>query len=57
MGVRGQPIAIVFQDPLSYLNPVMRVGRQIAESVELHTPGLPGRRARARTRLSRSNFP
>jgi oligopeptide/dipeptide ABC transporter ATP-binding protein len=41
VGVRGQPIAIVFQDPLSYLNPVMRVGRQIAESVELHTPGLP----------------
>jgi oligopeptide/dipeptide ABC transporter ATP-binding protein len=41
VGVRGQSIAIVFQDPLSYLNPVMRVGRQIAESVELHTPGLP----------------
>jgi len=39
-GVRGHPIAIVFQDPLSYLNPVMRVGRQIAESVERHTPGL-----------------
>jgi oligopeptide/dipeptide ABC transporter ATP-binding protein len=37
--VRGQPVAIVFQDPLSYLNPVMRVGRQIAESVERHTPG------------------
>jgi oligopeptide/dipeptide ABC transporter ATP-binding protein len=41
VGVRGQPIAIVFQDPLSYLNPVMRVGRQIAESVERHTPDLP----------------
>jgi oligopeptide/dipeptide ABC transporter ATP-binding protein len=40
VGVRGQPIAIVFQDPLSYLNPVMRVGRQIAESVQRHTPGL-----------------
>ena len=39
-GVRGHPIAIVFQDPLSYLNPVMRVGRQIAESVERHAPGL-----------------
>ena len=38
--VRGHPIAIVFQDPLSYLNPVMRVGRQIAESVARHTPGL-----------------
>ena len=33
--MRGDPVAIVFQDPLSYLNPVMRVGRQIAESVAL----------------------
>jgi oligopeptide/dipeptide ABC transporter ATP-binding protein len=38
--VRGSPVAIVFQDPLSYLNPVMRVGRQIAESIVRHTPGL-----------------
>jgi ABC-type dipeptide/oligopeptide/nickel transport system ATPase component len=37
--VRGHPIAMVFQDPLSYLNPVMRVGRQIAESVERHDRG------------------
>ena len=35
-GMRGHPVAMVFQDPLSYLNPVMRVGRQIAESVERH---------------------
>ncbi|MBH1963655.1 MAG: ABC transporter ATP-binding protein [Comamonadaceae bacterium] len=34
--MRGHPVAMVFQDPLSYLNPVMRVGRQIAESVERH---------------------
>jgi oligopeptide/dipeptide ABC transporter ATP-binding protein len=38
--MRGDPVAIVFQDPLSYLNPVMRVGRQIAESVRRHAPGL-----------------
>lgn len=36
--LRGQPVAIVFQDPLSYLNPVMRVGAQIAESVVRHDP-------------------
>jgi oligopeptide/dipeptide ABC transporter ATP-binding protein len=39
--MRGDPVAIVFQDPLSYLNPVMRVGRQIAESIACHTPQLP----------------
>jgi oligopeptide/dipeptide ABC transporter ATP-binding protein len=37
--VRGNPVAIVFQDPLSYLNPVMRIGRQIAESVARHGDG------------------
>ena len=36
--LRGNPAAIVFQDPLTYLNPIMRVGRQIAESVERHDP-------------------
>jgi ABC-type glutathione transport system ATPase component len=34
--LRGAPVAIVFQDPLSFLNPVMRVGRQIAEGVARH---------------------
>ncbi len=34
--VRGQPVAIVFQDPLSFLNPVMRVGDQIGEAVRRH---------------------
>jgi oligopeptide/dipeptide ABC transporter ATP-binding protein len=37
--VRGHPIASVFQDPLSFLNPVMRIGRQIAESIRLHDVG------------------
>ncbi len=34
--LRGSPVAIVFQDPFSFLNPVMRVGRQIAEAIEKH---------------------
>jgi ABC-type dipeptide/oligopeptide/nickel transport system ATPase component len=37
--MRGHPVAMVFQDPLSFLNPVMRVGRQIAESVRVHDRG------------------
>ena len=40
-GERGHPVAMVFQDPLSFLNPIMRIGRQIAESVERHTPERP----------------
>lgn len=34
--VRGREIAMVFQDPMSSLNPVHTVGRQIAEMVRLH---------------------
>ena len=34
--IRGNPVAMVFQDPLSFLNPVIRVDRQVAESVVHH---------------------
>ena len=34
--VRGNQVGMVFQDPLTSLNPTMTVGRQIAESVRLH---------------------
>jgi len=34
--VRGNKIAMVFQDPMTSLNPVLTVGRQISEALELH---------------------
>jgi oligopeptide/dipeptide ABC transporter ATP-binding protein len=34
--VRGREIAMVFQEPMSSLNPVHTVGRQIAEAIKLH---------------------
>ncbi len=34
--VRGNPVAMVFQDSLSFLNPVMRIGDQVAEAVRTH---------------------
>jgi peptide/nickel transport system ATP-binding protein len=35
-GVRGNEIGMIFQDPMTSLNPTMAIGRQIAEAVELH---------------------
>jgi oligopeptide/dipeptide ABC transporter ATP-binding protein len=42
--VRGDDITIVFQEPMTSLNPLLTVGQQIAEAVALHQ-GLPPREA------------
>ena len=47
--VRGAEMGMVFQDPMTFLNPLIRVGDQVIEAVRLHLPI--GRRAAWRAAL------
>jgi oligopeptide/dipeptide ABC transporter ATP-binding protein len=38
--IRGREIGFVFQEPMTALNPVMRIGEQIGEAVKAHQPRL-----------------
>ena len=46
--VRGNKIGMIFQDPMTSLNPVLTIGRQISEALELHL-GMDKAQSRART--------
>jgi oligopeptide/dipeptide ABC transporter ATP-binding protein len=41
-GVRGREIAMIFQEPMTSLNPVLRIGAQIEEAILAHEPGIGG---------------
>ena len=46
--VRGREIAMIFQEPMTSLNPVLTIGRQLTEGLEIHlgmTPAAAGTRA------------
>ncbi|WP_156758828.1 dipeptide ABC transporter ATP-binding protein [Microbacterium karelineae] len=46
--IRGRAAAMVFQDPMSALNPLRSIGAQVASAVRVHRPGLSRRGARIR---------
>lgn len=39
---RGKKVSMIFQDPMTSLNPVMTIGEQVMESLEIHEPNLSG---------------
>ncbi|MBQ2821367.1 MAG: ABC transporter ATP-binding protein [Thermoguttaceae bacterium] len=45
---RGGKMAMIFQEPMSSLNPVFRIGNQIAEAILLHTPQITKKEAARR---------
>lgn len=57
-GIRGADIAMVFQEPMTALNPLYPIGRQIVEAIELHE-GVPQQEAvrRAVALLERTGIP
>jgi peptide/nickel transport system ATP-binding protein len=46
--IRGRAISMVFQEPMTALNPVMTIGRQVAECCARQTFSLTGREARSK---------
>ncbi|MCR8549353.1 ABC transporter ATP-binding protein [Salipiger sp. P9] len=57
-GIRGREIGMIFQEPMTALNPVMRIGDQVAETILVHRAmGRAAARARAAEVLARVGLP
>lgn len=55
--IRGNKVSMIFQDPMTALNPVQRVGEQIAEVIRLHNDGKTDCEARAKEMLEIVGIP
>lgn len=51
-GIRGSQIAMIFQEPMTSLNPVFTIGEQITESLQLHHPDMSDEEAEQRAILA-----
>jgi oligopeptide/dipeptide ABC transporter ATP-binding protein len=47
--IRGGPMAMIFQDPMTSLNPVLTIGDQVSEAITAHNPAASDRAVRERT--------
>ena len=47
--IRGSQVSMIFQEPMTSLNPVFRIGEQVNEVIELHNPDMPKEAIKART--------
>ncbi len=57
-GIQGTELSVVFQEPMSSLDPLMRIGPQVEESLRIHTRLSAGeRRARALEAMEQAELP
>ncbi len=47
--IRGNQMSMIFQEPMTSLNPVFRIGDQVDEVIELHNPDMTKEQVKART--------
>ncbi len=47
--IRGNKVSMIFQEPMTSLNPVFRIGKQVDEVIKLHNPEMSKEKVRTRT--------